>query len=161
MTGKDGIKIDQWMDELKTKGKFTVDAETKENMDQFIVGGFATEAETMATIKQCYEETHYVLDTHTAVALKVYQDYQKASESTNKTVIDSTAHPCKFIADVHAALNNGEKSADELFLLEGFESMTEMEVHRGLLNLDQKEILHQRLSSKEDMLAQVKAILRI
>ncbi len=58
------------MEALKNEGIFTVDAQTKANMDRFVVGGTADEAETLATIQQCYEQNHYLLDTHTAVALK-------------------------------------------------------------------------------------------
>ena len=152
-----GIK---WPDgELKTQGVFTVDAGTKANMDRFIVGGAADEAETLATIRQCYAEHHYVLDTHTAVALKVSREYRESSGSSAIAVIDSTAHPCKFVSSVLAALNGEASQASELEQLEQLVAKTGIAQHRGLQNLDQKPVRHTTVCKKDEICAAVQNIL--
>ena len=50
------------------------------------VGGFATQEENSAEIKKVYEDTGYVIDTHTGVASCVYRNYAKTTGDTKKTV---------------------------------------------------------------------------
>ena len=159
MTGNDGEKVAAWMDALKNDGMFTVDAVTKANIDKFIVGGAADEAETLNMIHQCYQESHYVLDTHTAVAVKVARDYRAESQTDHIAVIDSTAHPCKFVSSVLSAFDDVEKKESELEMLEQLVSLTGITQHKGLLNLDQKPVMHNRVCEKDQISATVQNIL--
>ena len=59
-----------------------------------------------ATIKKLYEDTGYVIDTHTAVAAAVYEKYRKETDDTTKTVIASTASPFKFTRSVMNAIDS-------------------------------------------------------
>ena len=154
MTGNNGDKVAQWMDELKQTGVFTVDAETKSNIDKYIVGGTADEAETLAMIRQCYADDHYVMDTHTAVALKVSREQQ----SGNVVVIDSTAHPCKFVSSVLAALDGAPSQDSELKQLEALVAKTGIAQHTGLQDLDKKPVRHNRVCEKEEISAVVQNI---
>ena len=155
MTGNNGDKVAQWMDALKQDGIFTVDAETKANIDKFVVGGAADEAETLAMIKQCYVDHGYVLDTHTAVALKVSRE----QNSGNVAVVDSTAHPCKFVSSVLAALNGAPSENSELEQLEELVGKTGIAQHSGLQDLDKKPVRHNMVCEKEGISAAVQQIL--
>ncbi len=155
MTGNNGDKVAKWMDELKQDGIFTVDAETKANIDKFVSGGAADEAETLAMIKQCYADHNYVLDTHTAVALKVSREQQ----SGNVAVVDSTAHPCKFVSSVLAALNGAPSEASELEQLEELVAKTGIAQHVGLQDLDKKPVRHNMVCEKDGISAAVQQIL--
>ena len=155
MTGNNGDKVAQWMDALKQDGIFTVDAETKANIDKFVVGGAADEAETLAMIKQCYADHGYVLDTHTAVALKVSRE----QNSGNVAVVDSTAHPCKFVSSVLAALNGAPSENSELEQLEELVGKTGIAQHSGLQDLDKKPVRHNMVCEKEGISAAVQQIL--
>lgn len=161
MTGNHGAQVAQWMEALRKDGIFTVDAQTKTNMDRFVVGGTADEAETLATIRQCYEQNQYLLDTHTAVALKVSREYRQASGSQHIAVVDSTAHPCKFVASVMSALGEPTETVSELDLLEQLVAKTGIAQHRGLQNLEQKPVRHTGTCAKDDILATVKDILKL
>ena len=159
MTGNDGDKVAQWMKALQQDGCFTVDEETKNRMAQFVVGGAADETETLAMIQSCYTENHYLLDTHTAVALKVSREYRKNSGNDRIAVIDSTAHPCKFVASVMNALQQTQQPTDELEQLNQLVALTGITQHKGLLNLDKKPVLHQQVCAKEQISATVQQIL--
>jgi threonine synthase len=63
----------------------------------------------MACIRDTFENKNYLLDTHTAVAVGVYEKYRKLTGDNTKTVIVSTASPYKFPEDVLASL--GEDTA--------------------------------------------------
>ena len=47
-----------------------------------------------------YEKYGYLIDTHTAVAYKVYEDYRNATGDETPTVIASTASAYKFAVSV-------------------------------------------------------------
>ena len=143
------------MEELKKNGIFTVDDATKAEMDKYIIAGFADEKETIATIAKVFKHDKYLLDTHTAVGVKVCGD----KEGENVAVIDATASPFKFVKSVYEAIEGESGDIEELELLDKLEALSGEAVHRGLNALDKKEILHHRLCKKEDIAEQVKEIL--
>ena len=63
--------------------------------------------------RQVYEDTGYVIDTHTGVASCVYRNYAKTTGDTKKTVIASTASPYKFSRSVVEAIEGPGNSDDE------------------------------------------------
>ena len=65
----------------------------KERKDLVITGGrygLGSKDTAPNQIKAVYDEYNYLCDTHTAVAVKVYEDYKKATGDTTKTLIAST-----------------------------------------------------------------------
>lgn len=164
MTNNDGQKVALWMAQLQQEGEFTVDAATKAAIDECVCGGFANEQQTLETIRQCFEQYHYLLDTHTAVALEVYHNYQKQSGAEKKVVIDSTASPYKFVASVYQGIckvSASAEQADEIQLLDQLYELSQMPIHRGLLGLNQKEIRHKRICAKDQIAQQIKDILNV
>ena len=67
---------------------------------------FATDAETIETIKAIYNSKQYIMDPHTAVAQTVYEKYKKRTHDETYTMILSTASPYKFPETVEDALGN-------------------------------------------------------
>ena len=53
------------MQELSRDGKYEITSEMKANMKDFY-GNYASEEETAQTIKELYDNTGYVIDTHTS-----------------------------------------------------------------------------------------------
>ena len=76
--GRDAQKNAELMQELSKDGKYEITSEMKDNMKDFY-GNYASEGETAQTIKDLYEKTGYVIDTHTAVAATVLHKYRKAT----------------------------------------------------------------------------------
>ena len=72
---------------------------------------FATDAETIQTIKNIYNQNHYIIDPHTAVATFVYEKYKKRTGDEMPTMILATASPYKFAETVESALGNVLNSA--------------------------------------------------
>ena len=94
-TGCDEEETKKRMEELSKDGKYSVTGEMRARMADF-VGGYADQAANAAEIKRLYDETGYMIDTHTGVASCVYHNYVKETGDTKKTVIASTASPYKF-----------------------------------------------------------------
>jgi len=100
---------------LASTGKFSVD----KDMSDFD-SDFATDSETIATIKKLYESENYLIDPHTAVAQCVYEKYKARSSDDTFTMILSTASPYKFPETVEKAL--GKLPAGEPASIAGLEA---------------------------------------
>ena len=70
IAGNDANKNAQLMASLAKDGKYTVTPEMKEKLSDFY-GNYTSEKETAEVIKKLYEDTGYIIDTHTAVAAGV------------------------------------------------------------------------------------------
>jgi threonine synthase len=79
-----------------------VEADVLAAINENFSGYFADELATAATIKAYFEQYGYLADTHTAVALSAAEQYVATLESgdVRPVVVDSTASPYKFAADV-------------------------------------------------------------
>lgn len=161
ITGHNGEKIAGWMKALGSEGKFTVETESMQKINGIIAAGFASEDETLATIKKYFEETGYTLDTHTAVGMKVYEEYVKRSKDTSKTVLDATASPFKFNSSVLKAIKGPAAVAgkDEITILRELSDTVGQPIHPSLRDLDKKPILHDRLCPKDKIKREVEDIL--
>ena len=111
LTGEDDAQIREWFTALAEKGTYEVTDAVKAKLTEQFYGGFCDDAETKATIAELYQKYGYTCDTHTAVAVKVYEDYRKETGDTTKTLIASTASPFKFSASVLDALAKSRQMA--------------------------------------------------
>ena len=161
LTGHDSGKINEWMTELKINGKYHVDTKTFARIKELFWSDYASDQETLSTIKAVWQKHHYVMDTHTAVAQNVYDKYITATGDNHKTVIASTASPFKFNESVVKALS-GEaaiQGKNEFELLNILSETAKLHIPIGLQNLDAKPVLHQQVVAKEDMLSAVERII--
>ena len=131
-------------------------AEMKEKLADF-VGGFASEEETHATIKDVYDKTGYIMDTHTAVASNVY--YQKAAQTGVKTVIASTASPYKFTRSVMDSIDEKYDSMTDFELVDELNKLSGVKVPQAIEEIRTAPILHDKVCDKSEMEKTVKEIL--
>ena len=153
MAGRNPLPIRQWMVDLKEKGCYTLDKVTRERMTEIFWGGWADEEDTLNEISRTYKEWNYVADTHSAVGLKVYRDYQKATSDQTPTVLASTANPFKFNRAVASAiLDKGTLAGkDEFDLLRALSDKTGLKIPEGLRELNQRPIRHQTVVQPDEM----------
>ena len=153
IAGNDAEKNAALMAALSGQGKYEITAEMKEKLADFY-GNYATEKETAATIKELYEETGYVIDTHTAVAATVYNKYKAQTKDEAKTVIASTASPFKFTRSVMEAIDEKYASMDDFALVDELSKLANVQVPNAI-------VLHDRVCDKEEMKAVVKEFLHM
>lgn len=104
-------------------------------------GNYSSIEDTNRIIGKMYEEEGYLLDTHTAVAYKVYEDYLNETGDRELTLIASTASPYKFAKSVAEALGL-DKEKDEYAYIDSIYRATGVRVPKGLIGLKEKEVLH-------------------
>jgi len=137
--GDDAV-IRGWFSALSSEGKYEVSDEVKEKLSAEFYGGCCDDSETKATIKRIFDKYSYLCDSHTAVAVKVYEDYLNETGDRTKTVIASTASPFKFAGSVLEAVTGQPSDADEFKQVEILGELSGMVVPTQLAELENKEI---------------------
>ena len=160
IAGNDAEKNAALMKQLSTEGVYTITDEMKAKLAEF-AGGYATEAETSATIKKVYESDSYIMDTHTAVAATVYDKYVKETGDKTPTVIASTASPYKFTRSVMNAIDSAYDKQSDFELVDELNKLSGVKVPQAIEDIRQAEVRHDIVCDKEDMLAEVKKFLNI
>jgi threonine synthase len=102
LSGRNAETVRAEMESLKENGKYKVDIEKLSELG--FEAGFADENDTKMAIDSFFDINDYPLDTHTAVAVTVFNDYVARSGDETPTVVVSTASPYKFPVDVYNAL---------------------------------------------------------
>ncbi len=144
------------MDDLQKNKKYQVPEEIQKGLKDF-ASGFATEQETQKEVQSVYENHQYLMDTHTAVAYKVYREYKEKTGDTKPTLIVSTASPYKFATSILTAF---EMEAEDGFKdIKTLNEKTGVAIPPALEMLEQKEIRHKRKVSVDKMTDTVKKIL--
>ena len=153
LTGNDDKVISEWMSKLNTEGVYEVSSDVKAKIQSLFAAGCCDDAETMATIKQTAADYDYVVDTHTAVAVAVYNNYVKETGDKTKTVIASTASPFKFNQSVLIALedHNAVVGKDEFTLLEELREKSNRRIPASLAALKNKNVVFDLVCDKNEM----------
>ena len=113
LCGENDAQIREWFGALAKTGRYEVSEDVKKALFDEFYAGCCDDEQTKATIKEYYEKFSYTCDTHTAVAVKVYEDYVKATGDKTKTIIASTASPYKFSGSVLSAIGKDTYAPDE------------------------------------------------
>ena len=152
----DPDKCKELMLSLSNDGKYTITAAMKENLQDF-VGGFATEADTLAAIKSVFEKSGYVLDPHTAVADYVYH---KSFQDGRKAVIVATASPYKFLGSVMKAIDESSTEADEFALIDQLCQISDIKIPAAIEEIRTAPIVHKTVCEIAGMPQVVEAFLQ-
>ena len=139
--GSDPSKNAALMEDLKRSGKYKVDGEMAKRLDDFY-GAYASEDKVFETIRDIYENTGYVIDTHTAVAAAADLIYKAEGLDDNKSVIISTASPYKFTRNVMKAIGKGDDSTDDFVLVDELSALSGVKVPPAVEEIRKAEILH-------------------
>ena len=150
IAGNSSEKNSELMNDLATKGKYTITDEMKAELDDFY-GNYATEEETAKVIKDTYEKTGYVMDTHTAVAASTYKKYVAETNDDAVTVIASTASPFKFARSV----------MDDFELIDELSKIANVKIPNAIEEIRNAEVRHNNLVEVDGMEAIVKKFLNI
>jgi len=143
-------KTQKYMSLLASEGKYTVDSEDMDKINATFAGLWADENETAETIKRIWSEYGYLIDTHTAVAVKCAEEYAKANNDSAVTVAVSTASPYKFAADVYASIY-GSKPNSDVAALGLLTEKTGVAIPYPLADIEKREIRFKKSINPENM----------
>lgn len=159
IAGNDDKKNTDLMKALSQDGRYDITDEMKKGLADF-VGGYSDEAKTANTIKNLYEKTGYVIDTHTAVAAGVYKDYVQKTGDNKVSVIASTASPFKFTRSVMEAIDEKYASMDDFALIDELSKISNTKVPQAIEDIRTAPVLHDRVCDVDAMQSTVEDILK-
>ncbi len=160
LSGNDDKAVAKMQAELAKDGTFTVSEDIKAKMNELFFGGCCDDEATLGTINKYFSEYGYLCDTHTAVALNVYEQYVNTTGDDRPTVIASTASPYKFASSVLSAVS--EKTAESEFqTVRLLSEVTSTEIPAPINALQDATVRFKEICEKEDMLEAVYKALRI
>lgn len=160
LCGKDDAVIRDWFGKLSSEGKYAVSDSVKEKLQADFWGRFCDDQETAETIKKTFNEYGYLCDTHTAVAVKVYQDYTAQTGDKTKCIIASTASPYKFNDAVLAAITDEAIPADPFEQAEMLSRISGTTPPASLMELKTKKVRFTDSVEKQQMVEKVKEMLK-
>ncbi|QFJ55994.1 threonine synthase [Pseudobutyrivibrio xylanivorans] len=160
IAGDDATKNSELMESLKSTGKYEITADMKAKLDCFY-GNYASEKETGDTIKALYDETGYIIDTHTGVAASVYNKYKKETGDDKTTVIASTASPFKFTRAVMGAIDSAYEKEEDFVLVDKLSELGQVKVPNAIEEIRTAPVKHDTVVEVSEMCAEVKRFLGI
>ena len=160
IAGCDADKNAALMKSLRQTGRYEITEEMRKGLSDFY-GNFADESETAAKIRSLYEDTGYVIDTHTAVAGAVYDKYKKETGDAHVTVIASTASPFKFARSVMTAIGKDDPNKSDLELTEDLSEVSGVSIPPAISEIRNAPIRHCTVVDADKMQGAVEDFLKL
>ena len=160
LCGRSDEAVRAKMDGLKQRGEYSLTRLELDALKAEFSAYWCDDETTLDVIEETFDETGYVVDTHTAVA--TYADMMAKQDGTTDgpTVVVSTASPYKFTQDVLYALT-GKKVKDPFKAAKMLETETAMEIPEQLETLKSKPILHSQEAQRGHLYEVVHGILTV
>ena len=89
-----------YMQQLREQGRYTVSDALLAKIRETFAGGFCNDIQTREKIGRAWRDHRYLIDTHTAVAYHVLDEYRCETGDAAPAVVVSTASPFKFCDQV-------------------------------------------------------------
>ena len=152
LSGENDSFVKDCMQGLFEDGHYTVDKSVYERIRGIFEGGYCDDTATKATIGQLFKEQHYLCDTHTAVAVTVYENYLKKTRDDTIAVIASTASPYKFSPAVLEAVGSKDAVGDDGFeMMRTLHEITGVPIPAPLAAMQNKPVRFDRVAERSEM----------
>lgn len=148
---KNDEEVKKCMTSLSENGKYVIPKDVHQRLLEDFDAGCCDDTQTLETIKETYEKENYLLDTHTAVAVKVFNEYVDKTGDKTPTVIASTANPYKFSKSVLCAIAPDEKVEDEFDTVDAISRISGVECPTQLATLKGKKPRFTQICEKSEM----------
>ncbi len=149
MSDCDSDLVASLMKDLNEKGRYEIPAAMREKIAAEFGAGFSGDEGTAKTINAVWKKYGYLMDTHTAVAWAVSEEYMKENPA-EPVVVLSTASPFKFPHAVLEALGE-TPAADEFDCLTQLAELSRLPIPKNLAGLKDAKVLHDTVIEKDDL----------
>ena len=138
------------MNSLREHGNYCVPDEILAKIKELFAAGYTDDEGAEKRIKTLFEEYSYLCDTHTAVAVEVYEKYKTETGDETKTIVVSTASPYKFPRAVLKSVS-GKIVEDDFEAAKEIECISKLEMPAQLKGLSEKEPRFTGVCKREEM----------
>ncbi len=143
LKSKDTNIVKDLMEQLSKNKEYQISKELLNSIKEDFKGIYVNEEEVKETIKEYYDKYNYLVDPHTAIALKA----SLKDDNDHKKVILSTASPFKFSKDVYYCLTN-KQIPDDLKAIDILAKYTNLKAPNSLDNLKNLEVRFDKVIEK-------------
>ena len=147
------------IEQLREQGSYTVSDALKAKIQEVFAGGFCNDIQTREKIGHAWRDHRYLIDTHTAVAYHVLDDYRRETGDTTPSVVVSTASPFKFCDQVLRGIG-GTADAFGPALIRRLSCETQIDAPAPLTGLDARPVRFGGCVDKAQMLHTVDEFLK-
>ena len=158
LAGRDANAVLGMMAQLNETGQYAIAPAMQAALEAEFFADWCDEEETAQCIRRTFEQKGYLLDTHTAVAMGVYDKYRAFGDKT-KTVIVSTASPYKFPEDVLSSLGEDTQAASGFDIARRLSELTGTPLPAQIAALESKTVRHQDVFDKDALSGAVLGVL--
>ena len=153
LSGCDGEKIADMMKKLAADKVYAIDEAMMQGLTERYAAGYVDEDGIREEIARAWQEDHYLMDTHTAVASAVLRAYQKETGDATPSVIVSTASPYKFGASVLEAVAGKAacEGKDDFACCDALCELSSLPIPDSIAKLPQMPVRHSAVCEKEAM----------
>ncbi len=152
--------VSKWMADLSSEGVFRVDETTLSRIQESFLSYSCTESQTIEEIGEVYSKYRYLCDPHTAVGMKVADEFRREHDDCIPTVVLSTASPYKFPGPVSQAIELAA-GGDEFAQIDAICKATGVPIPRNLSSIRSKKVLHDDVIDRDGILDYVLKVLGI
>lgn len=143
------------MQALADQRSYTISPEALSQLQSLFHAGWMDEDEVLQAVRQCYEATGYLLDTHTAVGYGVAEAYRRDTGDATPCILLSTASPYKFARDVYGAIS-GQSVADR-DAIDALHELTSVDVPTPLQDIFERPVRFRDVIDRADIVSSIAA----
>lgn len=148
----DHTNVKNWMEQLKTQGKYTVGEEVLKRLQADFDSGCCSDSAAKKAINKMFTDNNYLMDPHTADAFCVMNELKDSIKTP--CVVLSTASPFKFCDSVLDALGQ-DSSLPGAALVGALAGCTAHTAPKPLMGLGERAVRFTGCVEKTDMLRPV------
>lgn len=150
LSGRDDKLVREYMSQLSQYGSYRVDSSIRTKLKKEFSAGSCDDQQTQAMVAKMWNERNYLIDTHTAVAFHVLEEYRAETGDDTVTVTVSTASPFKFCNSVLDALGVKEHRTG-LDILDQLSETTGVPIPMPLARLKRRQRRFDGVADKDTM----------
>jgi len=143
------------MADLKEKGVYQASEKLVDVMQEHFSAGCADDEDALEAIGNVWLEHRYLMDTHTAIAWAVMEQFKQNEDNGHVNVVLSTASPYKFSRDVLSAISDAQPDTG-FGAMDALHEATEVPVPEKLAGLRSMKPRFDDCIDKDAMLDYVK-----
>ena len=161
LSGNDSAYVAGLMSKLNTVGRYEVDKDMLNKLQETFSCGFADDDMTKKTIREVFLADRYLMDPHTAVAWTVSKAFTASDDPDAglPNIVLSTASPYKFPQAIADALGLKD-TGDEFALMEEIHEATGVKIPKNLAELKSLPVRFTDVIEKTDMEGYVRALVQ-
>ena len=148
-----------YMQQLREQGRYTVSDALLAKIRETFAGGCCNDIQTREKIGRAWRDHRYLIDTHTAVAYHVLDEYRCETGDAAPAVVVSTASPFKFCDQVLRGIG-GTADAFGPELIRRLTCETQIDAPAPLTGLDARPVRFGGCVDRSQMLHRVEEFLK-